>query len=109
MCFEDRTGKSSKLIELLDECFWNNESISSILIQEAYGYEKLLGREIQEILKGTYSLTAKHIRFAPDFLVAKRKKQGDNPVLLLEYKVMSTPRYTFRDTQWDRGQVEAAA
>jgi hypothetical protein len=43
-----------------------------------------------------------HLFFIP-------REQRDNPVLLLEYKVTSTPRYSAGEKQWDIGQIEIAS
>ena len=47
-----------------------------------------------------------NIRFQPDALVQHRDA-GEDTYILIEYKATTTPRYSFRNLQWDRGQIEA--
>lgn len=112
MGFSDRTGKSNKLIELLIEHYWNAPVIQTAhrIFHEPYGYETHISTTAQTALKRIYTATAKHIRFTPDYIVGQAgASTAQNPVVLLEYKVTTTPRYTLRDSQWDSGQIEADA
>lgn len=111
MSFADRTGKSNRLIELLNEHYWNNSEISQghKMFHEPYGYETHISPAAQSVLKRIYTTTTKHIRFTPDYIAGRSNLMLTDPVLLLEYKVTTTPRYTLRDGQWDSGQIEADA
>jgi hypothetical protein len=111
MSFADRIGKSNRLIELLKEHYWDDPQISQgqKMFHEPYGYETHISPAVQSVLKQIYTTTSKHIRFTPDYIVGRSGVQLQKPVLMLEYKVTTTPRYTLRDRQWDSGQIEADA
>lgn len=101
--FNRRTEASAKLIELLSQYFWVNVD----LIHYEYGYETHIEKRVQSSLRLRESTTAKHIRFAPDFIVYD--ENVPNIDFLFEYKVTKTPRYTLREQQWYQGQIEADA
>jgi len=111
MSFTDRTAKSNRLIELLKEYYWDTPQISQEqgMFHEPYGYESHISLEIQNVLKRMYTITSKHIRFTPDYIVGRSGMELPEPVLLLEYKVTTTPRYTLGEGQWVSGQIEADA
>ena len=110
MGFPNRKSKSDKIIQLLEQQFWHNPDISNIygILHEPYGYENYMSEEAQSVIKTIYTTTAKHIRFTPDYVLICRR-QVKNPVVLLEYKVTTTPRYTLGNNQWNFGQIEADA
>ncbi len=111
MSFADRTGKSNQLIKLLNTHYWNHPTIihGYSMFHEPYGYETHITPSTQAILRQIYSTTSKHIRFTPDYIAGRAGVQLQEPILLLEYKVTTTPRYTLGDKQWDSGQIEADA
>lgn len=110
MGFLQRSAKSDRLIELLSQYYWNNSIIKqNHIFHEIYGYETHISTSVQEILKRIYTKTAKHIRFTPDYIVGQSNSIGIEPIVLIEYKVTTTPRYTLKDKQWDIGQIEADA
>jgi hypothetical protein len=111
MKFTDRTEKSNRLIALLKTHYWDTPQIrlTQGMFHEPYGYENHISPETQNVLKKIYTITSKHIRFTPDYIVGRRGLRLEEPVLLLEYKVTTTPRYTLKDGQWDSGQIEADA
>lgn len=105
MDFRSRTGTADKFIDRMKEFYWQSEVLRrhQIHMQE-YGYENHISQEMMGILRNRRSNTAKFVRYAPDFILCDERQE-----VLLEYKVTRTPRYTFRDLQWDRGQIEADA
>lgn len=107
--FNQRTQTSDELIKLLSNYYWNTDSIkrTNQIVHFEYGYETHINQEVQTKLRVRQSKTAKHIRFVPDFLVFKAN--NNNSDFLLEYKVTKTPRYSYRDKQWNYGQIEADA
>lgn len=111
MGFKTRSNQSQKLLDLLREHYWGNINIKrhNRIHHVEYGYETHLEEEAQEALKRIYTTTAKHVRFAPDCVIIQRASRKEEPVVLLEYKVTTTPRYTLADDQWNSGQIEADA
>lgn len=107
--FNQRTQTSDELINILSSYYWNQSAIKELnqIVHFEYGYETHIEQNVQTKLRLRQSKTAKHIRFAPDFLVFKNNKANSD--FLLEYKVTKTPRYSYRDNQWNYGQVEADA
>lgn len=106
MSFEIRTKQANKVIELVDKYLWNKLKDKIVLFP--YGYETHISGEVQELLKKFYTKTSLHIRFTPDFLLINLNNTIE-PVFLLEYKTITTPRYTLKEQQWYFGQVEADA
>lgn len=103
--FNTRTDTSDALIKIMTDHFWSK--VKNEIVHYEYGYETHIDSSVQSSLRLRQSTTAKHVRFAPDFLVYNiNKTDGD---ILLEYKVTKTPRYTLNDTQWFYGQIEADA
>jgi len=111
MSFTDRTGKADRLLQLVTAHYWNAATIKQQyrIFHEPYGYETHISAQAQDVLKRIYTKTAKHIRFTPDYVVGQAGSRAPEPVVLMEYKVTTTPRYTLRDLQWDSGQIEADA
>jgi hypothetical protein len=114
--FTHRTAASQALISALQEAFWARREIARRGIHHvAYGYEVVLPPEIQRAMRTIYSPTALHVRFTPDFLLVvpgggvRGSTERSDPVLLLEYKVTATPRYSAGAAQWSLGQIEADA
>ncbi len=103
--FSKRTDTSAALIKIMTDHFWSK--VKNLIVHYEYGYETHIDSSVQSSLRLRQSTTAKHIRFAPDFLVYNIKKLDSD--ILLEYKVTKTPRYTLNDKQWFYGQIEADA
>lgn len=104
--FRNRANTTDLFIEKMERFYWSSSKIQDELglVTQQYGYETHVSEKIQALLKHRYSKTAKFIRYIPDSILCDATNE-----ILLEYKVTNTPRYTFRDEQWDRGQVEADA
>lgn len=111
MGFKARSNQSQKLLGLLQEHYWESINIKrrNRIHHVDYGYETHIDQQAQDALKRIYTTTAKHVRFAPDCVIIQRTSQKEEPVVLLEYKVTTTPRYKLMDNQWDSGQIEADA
>ncbi len=107
--FNQRTQTSNELISILSKHYWNTTTIKETnqIVHFEYGYETHIEQNVQEKLRLRQSKTAKHIRFAPDFLIFRTNKENSD--FLLEYKVTKTPRYSYGHKQWNYGQVEADA
>lgn len=103
--FNYRTETSNVLIHLLKDYYWNY--LKNVIVHYEYGYETHIDPSVQNLLRLRQSNTAKHIRFAPDFLVFNKTQPELD--FLFEYKVTKTPRYTFKENQWNYGQIEADA
>ena len=88
MDFKDRTEGSDILIQVLKQYFWDE---SESLYHVETGYETHIPEYIRNALRYVYNRTARHLRFAPDFLVVQR--QNPNNVYYLEYKCTQTPLY----------------
>jgi len=104
--FEERKKTTEAFISIFEKHFWNKEEIKNKFLHVSIGYENFIPQEVQQILKRLhYNNTAQFIRFLPDNLVVS--KRGDI-VLLFEYKVSKTPRYSEHENQWFIAQLEAA-
>lgn len=108
MTFQQRTNFSSRLIDYLNKYYWNRNIIKNNykMLQIPYGYENYFTEEHQEKMKHRYTNTTKFIRYSPDFFIMQENSDRD---CFLEYKVTKTPRYTFKNSQWNYGQIEADA
>lgn len=75
--FNQRTQTSNELINLLSNHYWNTDIIKETnqIVHFEYGYETHIDQKVQEELRLRQSKTAKHIRFAPDFLLFKSDKK----------------------------------
>jgi hypothetical protein len=102
--FEDRIEVANALVNALNRYYWERLPQQYGVLHVAYGYETHVPRHVQDRLKRIYTTTARHIRFTPDYFIV-----AGNTVLLFEYKVMKTPRYSERERQWNIGQMEADA
>lgn len=114
MKFEKRAEKANLLISLLDELLWKPLSGEYGIMCVPYGYETHIPKEAMNFLQTIYTPTAKHVRFAPDYVLLHTQYERfevpvEKSVLLLEYKATTTPKYTLRESQFDYGQVEADA
>ena len=111
MSFIQRQEKAQALISLFIQHYWDTEEITQRygLVHEPYGYETHIGQPAQDVLKQVRSSTSRHIRFTPDVIIASKIGSLSDRVILVDYKVMTTPRYTLGDDQWNQGQVEADA
>jgi hypothetical protein len=107
LSFADRTTGADKFIKKLERYYWERDAIKGLsIIHFRYGYENYVSEEVRESLRYIYTITSKHIRYAPDFIILRK---DISKVFLLEYKVVRTPRYSLMEKQWDVGQVEADA
>lgn len=103
--FENRINTADGFVERMKEYYWKTIEIQNKNIHmHEYGYENFIDKEMMNILRTRRSNTAKFIRYAPDYILCSDEKE-----VLLEYKVTKTPRYTYKELQWDRGQIEADA
>ena len=91
MEFKDRSEGSDVLIKIVNRHIWKK---SRLLYHVETGYETHIPEEARSYLRYVRNETARHIRFAPDFIVVER----DNPenVYFLEYKCTQTPLYSPR-------------
>lgn len=104
----ERSEQSKRLVDILLDNYWTTEQIAAGFgfLHRPNGYEDIVPEAEREVLRHRYDEAALKIRFRPDALVLHGG--GENGTyILLEYKATTTPRYTFRDSQWDRGQIEA--
>lgn len=108
--FKKRASKEKALKNVLNEGFLEQAmKIEWFRLRfEQAGYEARFSEEEQEKLKRRSDEEALGIRFNPDAEIIPDDSRGE-PRTFLEYKSMTTPRYTLRDRQWDEGQVEADA
>ena len=121
MEFKDRSEGSDILIEVVRRHIWDR---SRLLYHVETGYETHIEEDVRSYLRYVRNETARHIRFAPDFLVIECKKPEN--VYFLEYKCTQTPLYSknriaeiakkagresldWRDNFPDIGQCEAEA
>lgn len=109
MSFFNRTSVANIIIDILERQYWSRLQKPFQTAHESYGYETHISDGAQNILKRDYSKTARHIRFTPDYVLARKLPTNDYKTVLLEYKVTRTPRFTLRDKQWFEGQIEADA
>ena len=89
MEFKDRSEGSDVLIQVVKQHIWDR---SNLLYHVETGYETHIPEEARSYLRYVRNETARHIRFAPDFLVIERRNP-DN-VYFLEYKCTQTPLYS---------------
>ena len=117
MEFKDRSEGSDILIDVVRRHIWDR---SRLLYHVETGYETHIEEDVRSYLRYVRNETARHIRFAPDFLVIERQKPEN--VYFLEYKCTQTPLYSPRriaeiaeqagkeSLDWpDIGQCEAEA
>ena len=89
MEFKDRTEGSDVLIEVVNRHIWSK---SRLLYHVETGYETHIPEEARSYLRYVRNATARHIRFAPDFMVVERDRPEN--VYFLEYKCTQTPLYS---------------
>ena len=95
MEFQDRTDASNILIRVAEQHIWDN---LPTLYHVEMGYETHIPDRVREALRYVRTATARHVRYAPDFLVVD--SQNPDNVYLLEYKCTQTPLYSqFRINQ----------
>ena len=104
----ERVAQSDSLVQIILEKYWTAEQIADGFgfRHEPNGYEHIVPEDERLALRHRYDEEALHIRFRPDALLFQGGKE-EGSYLLIEYKATTTPRYTFRSLQWDRGQIEA--
>jgi len=111
--FEKRIGQAQKLVQVVEERLWIPlkvwlRSEGGNLYHFPYGYEVHMSEEVKQFLVKFRDSTSIFIRFIPDYVLGLERKER-KVVYLLEYKSMTTPRWTEGDNQWNVGQVEADA
>ena len=89
MEFKDRSEGSDVLVEVVKQHIWDK---SQLLYHVETGYETHIPEDARSYLRYVRNKTARHIRFAPDYLVIERNNP-DN-VYFLEYKCTQTPLYS---------------
>ena len=89
MEFQDRTDASNILIQIVKQHIWDN---LPTLYHVEMGYETHIPDRVREALRYVRNVTARHVRFAPDFLVVDSR--NPESVYLLEYKCTQTPLYS---------------
>ena len=104
----ERVAQAESLISIILENYWTAEQIEDGFgfRHEPNGYEHFVSEDQRADLRYRYDEEALNIRFRPDALVIPGGGE-DGIHTLVEYKATTTPRYTFRGSQWDRGQIEA--
>ena len=104
----ERTEQGDSLVKIILENYWSPEQIAAGFgfHHEPNGYEHLVTAEERLELRHRYDEEAFNVRFRPDALVLSGAGEGGSHIFL-EYKATTTPRYSFGDLQWDRGQIEA--
>ncbi len=89
MRFEDRTTQANTLIEQVTTILWECPSLKSRFHHIPFGYETHIPDPVRQKLRFVYTVTARHIKFAPDFFLFDN--QHPEKVYLLEYKCTQTP------------------
>ena len=104
----ERVAQAESLVRIILDHYWSAEQIARGFgfRHEPNGYEHLVPEEERLELRYRYDEEAFDIRFRPDALVLQGGEADGNHILI-EYKATTTPRYTFGNAQWDRGQIEA--
>ena len=104
----ERSAQGDILVKIILENYWSSGQIALGFgfRHHPNGYEHLVPEDERLELRHRYDEEAFNIRFWPDALVLPRAGEVASRILL-EYKATTTPRYSFRDLQWDRGQIEA--
>lgn len=118
MTFGDRTRQADAFVQLMLQHFWSHPSLLRDGVFTApYGYETHIPSGVQQRLKCLLTPVTQHVRFTPDYIVGRlpgvlshsSESAKVPPVVLWDYKVTATPRYSFGAKQWTIGQIEAAA
>ncbi|MCL0076178.1 hypothetical protein M1O17_04875 [Dehalococcoidia bacterium] len=89
MGFGDRTTQANTLIEQVTTLLWEHPSLKSRFHHIPFGYETHIPDPVRQRLRFVYTMTARHIKFAPDFFLLDHK--FPEKVYLLEYKCTQTP------------------
>jgi hypothetical protein len=117
--FADRCDKSLVFIELMERHFWQQtDTLEKYAIQHCpLGYETFMPSDTVKAILSMSTKTAKFIRNLPDYMILQRRSgcadgvevRYKDSVMLIDYKVVSTPRYSLGAEQWDIGQVKASS
>ena len=104
----ERVAQAESFVGIMLGHYWTSEAIAQAhgFQHEPHGYEHDVPAQEREQLRYRYDQAAFDIRFRPDALVIQQGA-GQGTYVLIEYKATTTPRYSFRAAQWDRGQIEA--
>ena len=89
MEFQDRSNTSDILTQVVKQHIWDN---LPVLYHVEMGYETHIPDKVRQALRYVRTATARHVRFAPDFLVVDSRNPEN--VYLLEYKCTQTPLYS---------------
>ena len=105
---EDRVAQADSFVNIMLAHFWTAEPVAQGhgFIHEPHGYEHHVPPHQRDQLRYQYDQEAFDIRFRPDALVIQGGFGEENHVLV-EYKATTTPKYIFRNNQWNCGQIEA--
>ena len=105
----ERVDQAEGLVNAVRNHYWLAEPIAGRhgFHHEAHGYEHDTPEEERARLRYRYDDVAFDIRFRPDAQIFQISEFQSYKNLLIEYKSTTTPRYTFKHDQWDRGQIEA--
>ena len=91
MEFQDRSNTSDILTQVVKQHIWDN---LPVLYHVEMGYETHIPDKVRQALRYVRTATARHVRFAPDFLVVDSR--NPESAYLLEYKCTQTPLYSSR-------------
>jgi hypothetical protein len=89
MGFGDRTTQGNTLVEQVNSVLWEHPSFKSRFQHIPFGYESHIPDHVRQRLRFIRTVTARHIKFAPDFFLLDNESAGR--VYLLEYKCTQTP------------------
>lgn len=90
MAFTQLVDKGQQLVNIVDRHIWSNLELTHV----PWGYETHVSQEIRQqlsVFSADNNITARYIRFSPDFFVVQQKP---NLVYLLEYKNSQAPLYS---------------
>jgi hypothetical protein len=88
MGFTERTEIADALARLAREHLWICPPAAGRLLIEPFGQETHVSSEAMRLLRNTQTITARHVRYAPDFFLIDRLHP--DRVYLLEYKCSLT-------------------
>ena len=103
-----RVAQAESFVNIMLQHYWTSETVAQGhgFQHEPHGYEHDVPAHERDQLRYRYDQAAFDIRFRPDALVIQQSA-GQETYILIEYKTTTTPRYSFRAEQWNRGQIEA--
>jgi hypothetical protein len=96
MPFDSRIEQSTNGIEILKAQIWEKPPFAGRIIIVPSGYENRVLDDARQLLISMKNITAKFIRFTPDyFLIDKDKKDQNNEpfIYMFDYKTTQTPLY----------------